>query len=116
MFYQAMSTKVTYTPIEWLYVHRFHLLVAFIVLVLSLCLHFLYHNIRKARQEASRTQQQLEQLSRYDNLTGAYNDGEFRSLLTQACNQKIPLMLVALNLRNFKHINETYGHANADQI
>ena len=116
MFYQAMSTKVTYTPTEWLYVHRFHLLVAFIVLVLSLCLHFLYHNIRKARQEASRTQQQLEQLSRYDNLTGAYNDGEFRSLLTQACNQKIPLMLVALNLRNFKHINETYGLAIADQF
>lgn len=116
MFYQAMSVKVTYTPAEWLYVHRFHLLVTLIVLVLSLCLHSLYHNIRKARQEATRTQQQLEQLSRYDNLTGAYNDDEFRLLLSQACDQKIPLMLVALNLRNFKHINETYGLSIANQF
>lgn len=116
MFYNAMSAKVTYTPAEWLYVHRFHLLSALVVLLLSLCLHFLYHNIRKTRQEANRTQQQLEQLSRYDNLTGAYNGGEFRSLLTQVCSQKIPLMLVALNVRNFKYINEAYGLATADQL
>ena len=116
MFYKAMSAKVTYTPAEWLYIHRFHILAAFLVLILGLCLHFLYHSIRKARQEATRTQQQLDQLSRYDNLTGAYNGGEFRSLLTKACTQKIPLMLVALNLRNFKHINETYGPSVADQF
>ena len=116
MFYQAMSEKVSYTPAEWMYVHRFHLLAAFVVLVLSVCLHFLYRSIRKTRQEATRTQQKLEQLSRYDNLTGAYNGGEFRTLLAQACDQKIPLMLVALNLRNFKHINETYGISVADQF
>lgn len=116
MFYKAMSANVTYTPTEWLYVHRFHLLSAFIVLSLSLCLHFLYHNIRRTRQEATQTKQQLEQLSRYDNLTGAYNGGEFRLQLTQACSQKIPLMLVALNLRNFKYINETYGLSTADQF
>ena len=116
MFYQAMSEKVSYTPTEWIYVHRFHLLAAFVVLVLSLCLHFLYHSIRKTRQEATRTRQKLEQLSRYDNLTGAYNGGEFRTLLTRACDEKIPLMLVALNLRNFKHINETYGVSVADQF
>lgn len=116
MFYQEMSVKATYTPTEWLYVYRFHLLSAVVVLLLSLCLHFLYHSIRKARQEANRTQKQLEQLSRCDNLTGAYNDGEFRTLLTQSCSQKIPLMLVALNIRNFKYINETYGLSTADQF
>ena len=116
MFYKAMSAKVIYTPREWLYVHRFHLLSAFIVLLLCLCLYFLYHSIKKTRQEASRTQQQLDQLSRYDNLTGAYNGGEFRLLLTQACAQKIPLMLVALNIRNFKYINETYGLSIADEF
>lgn len=116
MFYKAMSTKVTYTPTEWLYAHRFHLLVTFIVLVLTLCLYSFYHNVRKARQEATRTQQRLEQLSRYDNLTGAYNDDEFRALLAQACDEKVPLMLIALNLRNFKHINETYGLSVADQF
>ena len=116
MFYTAMSEEVAYTPAEWLYVYRFRLLVAFMVVTLSVCLHFLYHNSRKVRQEVSRTQQKLEQLSRYDNLTGAYNGGEFRSQLTQACSQKIPLMLVALNLRNFKYINETYGRSTADQF
>lgn len=116
MFYKAMSEKAVYTPAEWVYVHRFHLLSATIVLLLCLCLHFLYHSIRETRQEANRTQQRLDQLSRYDNLTGAYNGGEFRSLLTQACRQKIPLMLVALNIRNFKYINETYGLSTADQF
>lgn len=116
MFYKAMSEKVIYTPAEWLYVNRFYLLSVAIVLALSFCLYFLYHNIKKTRQEANRTQQQLEQLSRYDDLTGAYNGGEFRALLTQACNKKIPLMLVALNIRNFKYINETYGLSTADQF
>lgn len=116
MFYEAMSAKATYTPAEWLYVHRFYLLSVLILLLLSLCVYFLYHKIKKTRQEATRTQQQLEQPSRYDNLTGAYNDGEFRSLLTQACDNKIPLMLVALNIRNFKYINETYGLSTADQF
>ena len=116
MFYKSMSVKAAYTPSEWLYVHRFHLLAAFTVLILSLCLYFLYHSIKKVRQETTRTQQKLEQLSRYDNLTGAYNDREFRSLLSRACCQKIPLTLVALNLRNFKHINETYGPSVADQF
>ena len=116
MFYEAMSQEATYTPAEWLYVYRFRLLAAFMLVVLSLCLYFFYHNSRKAHQEMTRTRQKLEQLSRYDNLTGAYNDGEFRSLLTQACSQKIPLMLVALNLRNFKYINETYGLSTADQF
>lgn len=116
MFYNAMAEKATYTTAEWLYVHRAYLLSAFIVLALILCLHFLYHNIRKTRREATRTQQQLEQLSRYDNLTGAYNGGEFRLLLTEACGQKTPMMLVALNIRNFKYINETYGLSTADQF
>lgn len=66
MFYHAMSKDVIYTPAEWLYVHRFHLLSALVVLLLCICLYFLYHSIRKTRQEASRTRQQLDQLSRYE--------------------------------------------------
>lgn len=116
MLYKAMSVKAAYTPSEWLYVHRYQLLSALVVLLLCICLYFLYHSIKKTRQEASLTRKQLDQLSRYDNLTGAYNGGEFRSLLTQACSQKIPLMLVALNIRNFKYINETYGLSTADQF
>ncbi len=116
MFYQAMAAEVHYTPAEWLYVHRFHLLAALAVMTLSLFLYFLYHSSKKVRQEATRAQEKLDQLSRYDKLTGAYNSGEFHSLFVQACDQKIPLMLVALNLRNFKYINETYGLSTANQF
>ena len=116
MFYRAMSEKVEYTPAEWLYVYKVYLIGAVVVLGLAVCLYLLYRNGKKAQHEMALTQQQLEQLSRYDALTGAYNGGEFRSLLGLACKQKIPMVLVALNLRNFKYINETYGLTTADKF
>ncbi len=116
MFYRAMAEKVEYTFGEWLYVYKVYLIGAAIVLGLAICLYQLYRYSRKARREMALTQQQLEQLSRYDALTGAYNGGEFRTLLGVACSRKIPMVLVALNLRNFKYINETYGLSTADKF
>ena len=114
MFYQAMSEEVEYSLSEWLYVYRFYLMIIAVVVVLVICLYLLYRHSKKAQQEAADTQKQLEQMSHYDSLTQAYNGAEFRSLLAEACEDKIPLMLVALNLRNFKYINEAYGTSTAD--
>lgn len=51
-----------------------------------------------------------------DEVTGAYNGVYFRTILTDKCNNHVPLALNVLNIRNFKYINETYGVLTADKV
>lgn len=116
MFYEAMSEKVEYTPSEWLYAFKYYVLGAVLLVVLAVTLTLSYRYSKKAWKEMAQTQQELEQLSRFDKLTGAYNGGEFRVLLGKACGRRMPMTLVALDLRNFKYINESFGMSTADEF
>ncbi len=62
----------------------------------------------------------LEEKSRRDNLTGAFNRGHLDGVLTQwfedANKKGIPISLVFVDLDNFKQVNDLYGHQLGDQV
>jgi diguanylate cyclase (GGDEF)-like protein len=64
--------------------------------------------------------QQLRDQSTRDSLTGLYNHSHFQQTLVQWCAQALrsmrPLSLLFIDLDDFKHINDTYGHAGGDQV
>ncbi len=55
-----------------------------------------------------------------DSLTGLYNHSHFQETLAQLCalssRSMRPLSLLFIDLDNFKHINDTYGHSVGDQV
>ena len=55
-------------------------------------------------------------LSIYDELTGAYNRTYFCKLMEQRIARGESGALIALNIHNFKYINDTYGTHRADQL
>ena len=48
-------------------------------------------------------------LTMYDEMTGAYNETQFRKLLAVLCENRENIALVAFNIRGFKYINDAYG-------
>ncbi len=62
----------------------------------------------------------LEEKSRRDNLTGAFNRGHLDGILAEwfadANRQGIPISLVFVDLDDFKQINDQYGHHHGDQV
>jgi diguanylate cyclase (GGDEF)-like protein/PAS domain S-box-containing protein len=63
---------------------------------------------------------QLEEISISDNLTGLYNRRHFHSVLATELERSLrynrPLTLVYLDLDHFKPFNDTFGHAQGDDI
>ncbi len=63
---------------------------------------------------------EVEERSRRDSLTGAYNHGYFLMALAekarQAQQQGKPLALIMLDIDFFKSYNDTYGHLVGDQV
>lgn len=59
-------------------------------------------------------------MSRYDNLTGIYNRHYFEKLLDETSNKakasKESFVICALDLNNFKEINDTFGHDAGDKV
>lgn len=116
MLYYYMTDSIDYTFSEFVYIYRYVIVVVFILLILAICIYILYRNSKLAKYQATVTQNKLEHLSRYDEVTGAYNGVYFRTILTEKCNNHVPLALNVLNIRNFKYINETYGVLTADKV
>lgn len=50
----------------------------------------------------------------YDGLTGILNRRAFDQICTTSAEQKKPIALLLIDMDNFKHINDTYGHAGGD--
>ncbi|GAA4358712.1 diguanylate cyclase [Kangiella marina] len=62
--------------------------------------------------------EELERLSTHDVLTGILNRRGFEQVMGNvyplACRNKTPATLAIMDLDNFKHINDTYGHSAGD--
>lgn len=50
----------------------------------------------------------------YDSLTGILNRRAFDNLCLNSAEQQKPIALLLIDIDNFKHINDTYGHAGGD--
>jgi len=65
-------------------------------------------------------QQALEQLAMTDQLTGLYNRYFLNSFIEKALSlakrHKYPLSLIMIDLDKFKHINDTFGHEQGDEV
>lgn len=70
--------------------------------------------------ERKRAQAALEHLATIDTLTGLANRRYFLELAERAFYQaqryNRPLSVVMIDVDNFKHINDTFGHAAGDQV
>ncbi|RQS65377.1 diguanylate cyclase [Burkholderia sp. Bp8963] len=73
-----------------------------------------------ALQELRRTNQKLEYLAATDPLTGASNRRQFIAQvereIQRAERDGTPFCLLALDLDNFKNINDAYGHQIGDEV
>lgn len=116
MLYQNSTDDVEYTLSEFLYIYKYTIASVIILILLLVCIYILYYRGKQASKQIKVSENKIKSLSRYDELTGAYHGRYFRKLLNHAYAQKIPLVLIALNIRNFKHINETYGVSRADKF
>lgn len=68
----------------------------------------------------SRQQEQLEERLRHDPLTGLLNrhslDVMIESAMARFARERAPMTLLALDLDNFKRINDHFGHAAGDEV
>ena len=108
--------EIKYTPAEWILANRdtiaiVSLIFGFFIIVL---IFFGYH--KKMAYNTLANENKLLQLSSYDELTGAYNRSYFCKLVDQKIKNHEPWALIALNIHNFKYINDTYGTYRADQL
>lgn len=76
---------------------------------------------RKRTEEALReSEQRYRELSITDGLTGLYNSrhffGQIQMEMERAQRYLHPLSLLLLDVDNFKHFNDTYGHLEGDRV
>jgi diguanylate cyclase (GGDEF)-like protein/PAS domain S-box-containing protein len=70
--------------------------------------------------ERKKMEQKLERLAHYDVLTGSYSRGYGLNLLEQqikiAKRKKAPILLLYLDVDDFKYINDAFGHQEGDKV
>lgn len=108
--------EIEYTPAEWISANKPAIVSVSVgvILVAGVFAFYVYH--KKMAFKTLASENMLLHLSVYDELTGAYNRTYFCRLVEQRIEQKELGALVALNIHNFKYINDTYGTQRADQL
>jgi len=70
--------------------------------------------------ERKRMEEELKRLAHYDVLTGCYSRGYGLNLLEQQIKtvkrKKTPILLLYLDVDDFKYINDTFGHQEGDKV
>jgi diguanylate cyclase (GGDEF)-like protein len=70
--------------------------------------------------DSKRNEAAIAHLAKHDTLTGLPNRARFEEVFDNALSdaeaQKTQIGIVAIDLDNFKDINDTYGHATGDQV
>nr|WP_302666049.1 EAL domain-containing protein [uncultured Agathobaculum sp.] len=112
----CLLDKMEYTPKEWVLANRSAIIVISIsaILILGVLGFYIYH--KKMAYKTLVSENKVLHLSIYDELTGAYNRTYFCKLMEQRIARGESGALIALNIHNFKYINDTYGTHRADQL
>ena len=76
--------------------------------------------LNKEIVERKKLEEKLKKLAHFDALTGCCSRGYGLSLLEQqiknAKRKKTPILLLYLDVDNFKYINDTFGHQEGDKV
>ena len=74
----------------------------------------------KAEKALQKSEQRYKELSIVDELTGLFNKRHFNHQMEleaeRAKRYTLPLALLLMDIDNFKHHNDTYGHADGDRV
>ena len=62
----------------------------------------------------AKNEKKLRVKAEYDGLTGILNRRAFDNICQNSAEEKWPIVLLLIDMDNFKHINDTYGHAGGD--
>ena len=80
-------------------------------------IHRLATFINMATAELEQANQKLHEVAITDALTGLYNRGEIqRRIEVLAEEEEEPFSLIMIDLDDFKHVNDTYGHKIGDEV
>ena len=75
--------------------------------------------IKQAEEELRRREKQFRYLAVHDNLTGLYNTRHMYHALSELVHESSasgrPFSLIFMDMDNFKHVVDTYGHLNGSQ-
>ena len=108
--------EVEYSMKEKILANRSTIVIVSVSAILIICAFAFYVYHRKMAYRTLVNENKLLHLSIYDELTGAYNRTYFCKLVEQKITHCESGALVALNIHNFKYINDTYGTHRADQL
>lgn len=82
---------------------------AVIMILFFICLFYVIEIIQKNNR-------QLKKYAYFDELTGLYNRRRFDELAEESLKKQKKCAIVALNIRQFKFINEMFGKKRADKL
>lgn len=116
LLYRYTSDTYRYTFGQFVYKYRYAIGGTGTIVLLVCAVFFFWKNERKSQQIAIKKANELNYISSYDMLTGAYNEKKFYELLEEDCKNKIPRALVTLNIRDFKYINEKFSFEVANKF
>lgn len=116
LIYMYIYDDVEYSFGEIIYVYRY-IIIAVLLILFSISRQIILDSKnKKSIKKILETENELSYISCYDTLTGAYNERQFRILFSKDCQNNVPKSLIALNIRDFKYINEVFSVTIADKF
>lgn len=82
------------------------------VLIISILTAYLVYSMLSLKARGK----DLEKMSYYDNLTGLLNPRSYKEKTEELKKKKAPYCLIYMDLNDFKHVNDTYGHKAGDEL